>query len=180
MRPRSLLPLSGLWRHVILYSRGKHCEKRRNCLLQAIFPFLTMFSTLNGIYFSSGSGLALFSIRQNFGTDQIKSICRWLLYNVPKMLIPVFNRVENIVGKEENAGYFFPTVFSKGFLLSVLESGIFGKRFNPLPNDKILIWFKLKQIADHILRCLSFSQSVCCFFLSVPDLSNYWTDFVQT
>ena len=38
------------------------------------------------------------------------------------MLIPVFNRVENIVGKEENAGYFFPTMFSKGFLLSVLES----------------------------------------------------------
>ena len=23
----------------------KHCEKRRNCLLQAIFPFVTMFST---------------------------------------------------------------------------------------------------------------------------------------
>ena len=23
----------------------KHCEKRRNCLLQAISPFLTMFST---------------------------------------------------------------------------------------------------------------------------------------
>ena len=25
-------------------SGGKHCEKRRNCLLQAISPFLTMFS----------------------------------------------------------------------------------------------------------------------------------------
>ena len=25
------------------YSCGKHCEKRRNCLLQAISPFLTMF-----------------------------------------------------------------------------------------------------------------------------------------
>ena len=24
---------------------GKHCEKSRNCLLQAISPFLTMFST---------------------------------------------------------------------------------------------------------------------------------------
>ena len=24
-----------------IYSCGKHCEKRRNCLLEAIFPFLT-------------------------------------------------------------------------------------------------------------------------------------------
>ena len=34
-----------------IYSCGKHCEKRRNCLLQAISPFLT-FSILYGIYFS--------------------------------------------------------------------------------------------------------------------------------
>ena len=27
-----------------MYGR-KHCEKRRNCLLQAISPFLTMFSS---------------------------------------------------------------------------------------------------------------------------------------
>ena len=35
-----------------IYSCGKHCEKRRNCLQQAISPFLTMFSTLYGTYFS--------------------------------------------------------------------------------------------------------------------------------
>ena len=29
----------------------KHCEKRRNCLLQAISPFLTKFSTLYGACF---------------------------------------------------------------------------------------------------------------------------------
>ena len=29
-----------------IYNCGKHCEKRKNCLLQAIFPFLTLFSTL--------------------------------------------------------------------------------------------------------------------------------------
>ena len=28
-----------------IYSCGKHCEKRRNCLLKAISPFPTMFST---------------------------------------------------------------------------------------------------------------------------------------
>ena len=33
-------------------SCGKHCEKRRNCLKQAISPFPTMFSTLYGTYFS--------------------------------------------------------------------------------------------------------------------------------
>ena len=32
-----------------IYSCGKHCEKRRNCLCH--FPFLTMFSTLFGTYF---------------------------------------------------------------------------------------------------------------------------------
>ena len=34
-----------------IYSCGKHCEKRRNCLLQVISPFLTMFSTIYGSYF---------------------------------------------------------------------------------------------------------------------------------
>ena len=35
---------------------GKHREKRRNCLLQAISSFLTMFSTQNQIYFSFSVG----------------------------------------------------------------------------------------------------------------------------
>ena len=34
-----------------IYSCGKHYEKRRNCLSQAISPFLTMFPTLYGTYF---------------------------------------------------------------------------------------------------------------------------------
>ena len=34
-----------------IYSCKKHCKKRRNCLLQAISPFITMFSTLYGTYF---------------------------------------------------------------------------------------------------------------------------------
>ena len=41
------------------------------------------------------------------------------------MMIPVFDRVENIVGKGENAGYqhflLFPTMFSKGFLYRVIK-----------------------------------------------------------
>ena len=35
-----------------IFSCRKHCEKGRNCLLQAISPFLTMFSTLYGTFFS--------------------------------------------------------------------------------------------------------------------------------
>ena len=34
-----------------IYSCGKHCEKRRNCLKQAISPILTMLSTLFSTYF---------------------------------------------------------------------------------------------------------------------------------
>ena len=34
-----------------IYNCGKHCEKRRNCLKQAISPFLTMFSTPYDTYF---------------------------------------------------------------------------------------------------------------------------------
>ena len=26
--------------------------------------------------------------------------------------------------------------------------------FNPLPDDKVLDWFKLKEIADDILKCI--------------------------
>ena len=33
-------------------SCGKHCEKRRNCLSQAVSPFLAMLSTLYAHYFS--------------------------------------------------------------------------------------------------------------------------------
>ena len=44
----------------------------------------------------------------------------------------VLERVENIVGKGENAGY----------------------AFNPLPDNKILDWSNLKQTSDHILKCI--------------------------
>ena len=35
-----------------IYNCGKHHEKRRNCLQEAISPILTMFATLYGTYFS--------------------------------------------------------------------------------------------------------------------------------
>ena len=46
--------------------------------------------------------------------------------NVNKNLKLAFGRIENIVGKGENAGYQhfspFPTMFSKDFFLSVVKS----------------------------------------------------------
>ena len=51
-------------------------------------------------------------------------------------------RVENIVGKGENAG------FSKAFFLWVVKSRIVWKRVNTLPNSKIMGLSKLKAFAD--------------------------------
>ena len=49
-------------------------------------------------------------------------------FYVAKMMTFVFNRVENIVGKGENAGYkhflLFPQCFQKADLLRVLKLGI--------------------------------------------------------
>ena len=48
--------------------------------------------------------------------------------NVPQRMIPVFDRVENIVGKGENAGYQhflrFPQCFQKACFLGSLKVGI--------------------------------------------------------
>ena len=48
--------------------------------------------------------LKLFTKRQIFGLDQIQSICR--RQNVGKIMISLLDKVENIVGKGENAGHF--------------------------------------------------------------------------
>ena len=55
-------------------------------------------------------------------------------------------------------------MFSKGCIFRVVKSGdLCGKGlilyqtilgFNPLPDDKILDWSKLKQIADDIWKCV--------------------------
>ena len=42
--------------------------------------------------------------------------------------------------------------------ISSLTHSVF--RFKPLPDDKILDWSKLKQIADHILKCIKSGKQV--------------------
>ena len=53
---------------------------------------------------------------------------------VAKILIPVFNKVENIVGTGENASYqhfLFPSMLLKGFFFRFVKSlGVRGKRLN--------------------------------------------------
>ena len=54
-----------------IYSCGKYCEKRKNCLLQAISPFLKMFSTLYDTYFSFYMHFKISSVIF-FNSDQYK------------------------------------------------------------------------------------------------------------
>ena len=61
-----------------IYSCGKHCEKRRNCLEQAISPFLTMFSTRYDTHFSFLMHFKMLSV-----------IC--LNLDHPKILSSVYN-----------------------------------------------------------------------------------------
>ena len=67
----------------------------------------------------------------------------------------VLRKVENIVGRGENAGYhhflLFPQCFQKATYPVSLKVGIVCLRVNPLPDDKILDWSKLKQIAGDII-----------------------------
>ena len=39
-------------------------------------------------------------------------------------------------------------------MMIVIWYGVENIMFNPLPDDKILDWSKLKQIADDILKCI--------------------------
>ena len=67
------------------------------------------------------------------------------------------DRVGNILGKGENATHqhflLFPQCFRKP---SSSGSSLYGTELtlNPLPDDKILVWSKLKQVADDILKCV--------------------------
>ena len=78
--------------------------------------------------------------------------------NLTQMIISVFDRVENIVGRGENAGYhhflLFPQCFQKASYPDGSKGVIVWERVNPLPDDRILDWSKLKKIADYILKCI--------------------------
>ena len=56
---------------------------------------------------------------------RLQALSLWKSKIFRQMLISVFDREENIVGKEENAGnqhFFFFPLFSKGFFLGFVKS----------------------------------------------------------
>ena len=59
---------------------------------------------------------------------------------IARMMISLLDRVENTMGKGENAGYqyflLFPQCFPKPSSLGLLKVGIVWKRFNSLPKNK--------------------------------------------
>ena len=108
--------------------------------------------------------------------------------NATQMTISVFDRLENIVGKEENAGYQHFLLFTQGFqkasFWASLKLGIVWERikhhvvFNPLPHNMILDKSKVEPFAEVKMnmaeKIYSFSKSLIChgrrvFFNSFPD-----------
>ena len=86
---------------VTIYSSGKHCEKRRNCSSQAISPFLTMFSTLYGTYFSFQMHFKMSSaICFNLDQSNILSSGNGILYYKKLCMTPLCIKKKNC--KREN------------------------------------------------------------------------------
>ena len=60
------------------------------------------------------------------------------------MIISVFDRVENIVGKEENASHqqflLFPQCFEKASYLDMSKDVIVWEWVNPFPNNKFRLF----------------------------------------
>ena len=83
---------------------------------------------------------------------------------VLKMMIPDFDRVENIMGKGENAGYqhflLFVQCFQRALYPGSSKVGIVSKRVNSLLNDKIQDWSKLKAQADNKINATEESKFV--------------------
>ena len=104
----------------------KHYGKMKNCSLQAISPFSSVFSkNLNCRHVKTRACLGKDSEYNYLRNDKILDETKLKAFaddktNVAQMMIPVFDRVENIVEKGENAGcqhfLLFSTMFSEGSL----------------------------------------------------------------
>ena len=88
----------------------------------SIFHSVSFFFLL--LLFSNPS--LLVHINDALGLSKLKAQIEDGKSNVTKNIKVVFHSIENIVGKEENAGYqhflLFPTMFSKGFFLQCVKS----------------------------------------------------------
>ena len=99
----------------------------------------------------------------------------WSTLNAPaddkikvlKMMIPHFDRVENIVGKGENAGLLqcfqrilFLLCFQRALYPGSSKVKIVSKKVKSLLNDKIQNWSKLKAPADNKIKATEKSKFV--------------------
>ena len=112
---------------------GKHCGKRRHCLLQVISPFPTSFMKIfalqahknQGLF---GKGLTLYQMTLFWTRPISQNLQMKKKINVAKMNISVFDKKENIVRKGENAGYqhflLFSPCFKKPSFARSLKVGI--------------------------------------------------------
>ena len=108
-----------------------------------------------------------YSVRSDKNLDwpKFKAFADDKLNAIEKLKFVFLGNVENMVGKGENAGFqhflLFPLCFQKPSFFGVVKSRLCDKElktcsfyhlqtFNPLSDDKILDWSKLKQIADDI------------------------------
>ena len=80
-----------------IHSCGKHYEKRRNCLEQAISPFLTMFSTLHGTYFSFWMHFKM-SSAICFNLDQSKILSSGNGFEIFEMVIKISKQMKAFIG----------------------------------------------------------------------------------
>ena len=106
--------------------RRKHWGKRRNCSLRAISPFPTVFS----------KGLFPRGVKRCHcvGLWEMEKMLLSSIFSLPRMFSVILD------------------LFCHLQMLSIWL--IDCMMFNPLPDDKILDWSKLKQIADGILKSI--------------------------
>ena len=176
-----------------IYSCGKHCEKPRNCLLQAISFFLTMFSTLYGIYSSFKMHFRMSSaICFNLNQSKILSSgngLKWLtLYPMTHFEIEKWS-----AWVPTTLVHWSPGLFPQFVSLTLYRMNLFPqfvsltlyrmkKTFNPLPNKKLFLhvystsllktlWEKGKLL---VTSNFSFSHSVFYPFNPLFHKYSFW------
>ena len=93
----------------------RHCEKRKNCCSR---PLCFQKICSAGTY---KPGLVLERVK-SLSNDKILDMDKLRVFaddkiNVAQIMISVFDRIENIVGKGENVGFFFKVVKSPDCLV---------------------------------------------------------------
>ena len=110
-----------------VYSCGKHCEKRRNCVSKAISPFSQCFLPSMALTFHFKCTLKM-SSSVCFNLDQSKILSSGnglILYHMILTFYDLEKAFENNVGNGENAGYQHFLHFPQCFLSFPKQISVF-------------------------------------------------------